>query len=297
VKVIDIRLKKNQFDISPSHVLIGSMGFIQKLKERVKVKRLLVLFIFCYIGLVIFGWFAADKMIFVPSEKYGPLSGEVTLNSEQEKLTAVWLENPKAQHVILFSHGNAENLEQNMFYFKLMRREGFSVFAYDYRGYGRSTGKPTEQGTYRDIEAAYRYLTKTLKIDPKRIIIHGRSVGTGPSTWLASKHPVGGLILESPFTSSFRVVIPVIPVIGDKFPNLRRIRKVSCPLLVIHGEVDDAIPIAHGRKVFARHPGPKMSYWVPRAGHNDILQWSGEAYWNTMHKFEKLVDESQSRPR
>lgn len=257
----------------------------------VNIKRLGILILAVYVGLVLFGWLASDTMIFLPpKDKYEKLPGEIILKtSDGESLTALWLENPKARHVILFSHGNAENLGQNVFYFEWLRREGFSVFAYDYRGYGRSTGSPSVNGVYRDIEAAYLYLTENLKIPPQRIIIHGRSVGSGPSTWLASTKPVGGLILESPFKSAFKVVIPFPPILGDKFPNLSRIRNVKCPLLVIHGEVNDVIPISHGRKIYDRHRGPKMALWMPEAGHNDILQWAGDDYWKSLRRFSESL--------
>src|SRR5260370_10708902 len=128
------------------------------------------------------------------------------------------------------SHGNAEELGDGHSWHEDLRRAGFSVFAYDYQGYGISQGKPSEHNAYDDEEAAYDYLTRQLQIPPNRIIIYGRSVGTGPAVHLAARKPAAGLILQRPFVSPFRVPtrVPLFPF--DKFPKSTDIRPVHCPL-------------------------------------------------------------------
>jgi abhydrolase domain-containing protein 17 len=126
-----------------------------------------------------------------------------------------------------------------------LNKWGFSVFAYDYRGYGTSDGSPSENNAYQDADVAYSYLTKELKIPPQQIIIYGQSLGGGAATELAAKHPVAGLILESTFTSAFRVVVPIPILPFDKFTNRDKLSRVRCPVLVMHGEADDVIPLQH----------------------------------------------------
>ena len=116
-----------------------------------------------------------------------------------------------------------------------MRALGFSVFAYDYHGYGTSGGKATEQNAYEDIDAAYNYLTQVLKVPPDRIIAHGRSLGGAVAIDLASRKPLGGLVVESSFVSAFRVVTGYRIFPFDKFRNADKIRQVRCPVLIIHG--------------------------------------------------------------
>jgi hypothetical protein len=162
---------------------------------------------------------------------------------------------------------------------------GAAVFAYDYQGYGTSDGHPSEQGAYADINAAYTYLTEELAIAPERIIIHGRSVGGGPSVDLASREPVGGLIIESSFTSAFRTVLPIPLLPFDKFHNLSKLEQVDCPVLIIHGTEDRTIPLWHGERLFERAPEPKTFFPVAGAGHNDLVDVAGDRYVQAIQEF------------
>ena len=162
---------------------------------------------------------------------------------------------------------------------------GFSVFAFDYHGYGTSGGKPTEQNSYEDIAAAYDHLTQVLKIPPERIIAHGRSLGGAVAIDLAAKRPVGGLVVESSFVSAFRVVTGYRVFPFDKFRNLEKIRQVRCPLLIIHGREDEVIPFWHGERLFAQANEPKMSFWVEGAGHNNLKVAAGAEYERALINF------------
>jgi alpha-beta hydrolase superfamily lysophospholipase len=146
------------------------------------------------------------------------------------KISTVHFPNPQAKYTILYSHGNAENLDGILLLLKEIRDSGFAVFAYDYQGYGTSQGKPSEYNTYRDIDAAYNYLTQQLGVPAKQIILYGRSVGGGPAIDLASRQKVGGLVVENSFVSAFRVLtrIPILPF--DKFVNIDKIgfRSIAC---------------------------------------------------------------------
>lgn len=192
------------------------------------------------------------------------------------RISAVYLPNPDARFTPLCTHGNAEDIGQTVRVLDLMRQHGFAVFAYDYRGYGTSEGTPSEARCYQDADAIYQYLVETLHVPPDRIIIYGRSLGGAMATYTASRHPAAGLILESSFTTAFRVVtrVPLTPF--DKFRNVDRIGQVRCPVLIIHGRQDEVIPFAHGEQLFAAANQPKLNLWVDAAHHNDLPWTAGQ---------------------
>ena len=263
----------------------------ERLFGRLSARRVMLSLIEIYVGVTIGVWLLADKIIHhPPSRRYGPLPGEVRLQtSDGLKLCAVWMPNPKATHTLLFSHGNAEDLGHDLPFLRELGGAGFNVFGYDYRGYGRSEGKPNEKGLYRDIDAAYKHLVEKLKVRPEQIIVLGRSLGSGPSTWLASRQPVGGVVFESAFTSAFRVVIPFPLFPFDQFPNLKWLPQVRCPILVIHGTSDTIISMKHGKRLYEAYQGPKESWWVEGADHNDLFDVAGDAYLKRLQDFSKRV--------
>lgn len=232
-------------------------------------------------------WAASRWIMFpVPPVGYRPEDANVRIvTADRATLAAIYLPVPDAPFTILFSHGNAEDLGTARAQLDALRRVGLSVLAYDYRGYGLSTGRPTERGLCRDIDAAYDHLTRELGVPPGRVIIHGRSLGGGPSVYLAGERPAAGLILESTFVSLFRVVtrIPLSPL--DRFPNLARLRRLELPVLVVHGTADIVVPFWHGRRLFAAAPGPKRRLWVEGAGHNDVRLAASGRYEAALQDF------------
>ncbi|HEU0051965.1 MAG TPA: alpha/beta hydrolase, partial [Longimicrobium sp.] len=187
------------------------------------------------------------------------------------------------------SHGNGEDLGDLAELLPALHDAGFSVLAWDYRGYGRSTGKPGERATYRDAEAAYAYLTRELGVAPERVIVHGRSLGGGPAAYLAATNPVGGLVLESTFTSIFAVVPGVRLFPFDRFRTGARLGRVRTPVLVIHGTEDEVVPFAHGRALLDRAPGRKAHLWVEGAGHNDLMLVTGDEYFAALRRFAESL--------
>ena len=256
--------------MKPKQVLFGRFTF----------KRIMFSILEIYLLLSIAAWFVADRIIHHPPvRKYESLTGEVTLTaSDGVQLSAVWIPNSKATCTILLSHGNAEDIGFDLPFLQELSQAGFNVFAYDYRGYGHSQGKPSEKGLYRDIEAAYNYLIGPLKVLPEHILVLGRSLGSGPSAYLAGIKPVGGLVLESAFTSIFRTVIPFPFFPFDQFPNLKRLSKIKCPILVIHGTKDTIVSIQHGKKLYDSYQGAKQCFWVEGADHNDLYLVADSAY-------------------
>jgi abhydrolase domain-containing protein 17 len=255
-------------------------------------KRLMRSILLIYGLLCFYGFFLTDRQIFRPqTPSYQDSEEVIKLNSTPEvKISAIYLPNPKAVYTILYSHGNAEDLGDIRPVLTQLQSWGFAVFSYDYQGYGTSQGKPSESAAYQDIEAAYNYLTQKLGISPHKIIVYGRSVGGGPSVELASRKPVAGLILQSTFISTFRTVtvIPIVPF--DKFANLNKIKQVNCPILVMHGKIDDVIPFWHGEKLLATAKEPKLSLWVENANHNDFNDVAGQFLPKTLQNFLKLLE-------
>jgi hypothetical protein len=256
--------------------------------------KTLLLLAAAYGIIALLAWRVSDRMIFLPppssyDERSLPI---VRVNTSDGNAVAVLhLPNPAARYTLLFSHGNAEDLGYLAPFLMQLRDAGFAVLAYDYRGYGLSSGgPPTTAGTYRDEAAAYRYATQTLKIPPSRLILHGRSVGSGPAVDLATREQVGGLIVESGFVSVFRVMTrwPLLPF--DKFPNLKNIPRVRSPVLVIHGRQDEIIPFWHGEKLFAAAPQPKHSAWIDGAGHNDVADVAWDEYVRVLQDFARSLE-------
>lgn len=254
---------------------------------KISIVRMLYLPVALYFGLAIFLWFFADRLIFLPrppSYRDGPEILKLR-SANGSLISALYLPNPSARFTLLISHGNAEDLGDDRDWLEDLRRAGFSVFAYDYQGYGTSQGKATERSVYDDENAAYAYLTASLKIPPERIIIFGRSVGSGPAVRLAARRPAAGLILQSPFVSAFRVItrIPLLPF--DEFPNHKEISRVRCPVLIIHGDRDGVIGLWHGQKLFALANEPKRFWKVHGADHNDLDMVAGPSYRTALQEF------------
>ena len=250
-----------------------------------------VLFVYTFFALYVF--FRADSMIFLPpTASYQDTQDILKLPvTDNQQLSALYLPNSDAVYTLLYIHGNAEDLGDIRPRLEELQRWGFSVFAYDYRGYGTSDGSPSERNAYQDVEAAYTYLTQQLTIPADNIIVYGRSVGGGSATALASQKPVAGLILESAFTSAFRVVIPFPLLPFDKFTNLAKLNNVRCPVLVMHGQADEIIPFYHGQTLYEAAPEPKAFLWVPEAGHNDFAIVSGDRLRQALVSFQQLVQD------
>lgn len=254
--------------------------------------RALRICVVAYAGLALLLWVAAGRLMFQPQPPgYGHSAELVRIPVGGDTLAAFWLPHPDARFAVLFSHGNAEDIGDDRGFLEEMRRAGFSVLAYDYRGYGLSTGRPSERRAHADAEAAFAHLTGALGVPPERVIVHGRSLGGGVSTALAARHPVAGLVLESTFTSIYALVPGVGAFPPDRFRSHARLKGVRAPVLVIHGTRDEVVPFAHGRRLLAAAPGRGRHLWVEGAGHDDLLSVAGERYWDALRAFAKSIEQ------
>jgi fermentation-respiration switch protein FrsA (DUF1100 family) len=216
----------------------------------------------------------------------------VTLVAEDGvKLDALFLPAKDARVTILLAHGNAGNLshrlDRTIF---LQAHLAASVLLFDYRGYGRSEGAPDEEGTYRDARAAYRWLTEVRGISPDRLVLFGESLGSAVALDLAVGHPCRALVLESPFTSvpdMAQVVLPFLPraFVRTQYDNIGKIARLRVPLLVLHGDADEVVPFAQGRRLFEAAPEPKRFHAIRGASHNDTYIVGGDAYWRAVAEF------------
>jgi fermentation-respiration switch protein FrsA (DUF1100 family) len=197
--------------------------------------------------------------------------------------------------VLLWSHGNAGNLTHRAPHAAALSRQGLSVFLFDYRGYGRSEGGPSEAGLYLDTEAAYIHLTEERGIPTQRLILMGVSLGCAPTARLSTRVEHAGTILVSPFTSAKAMAsrmffgLPLGFLASAGFPVTTWVAERSRPLLVIHGEADTVVPFKFGQDVFAAAAEPKLFVSLPGTGHNDILQAGGAMYLDAMRDFAHRV--------
>ncbi|WP_063045560.1 alpha/beta hydrolase [Nocardia pseudovaccinii] len=200
--------------------------------------------------------------------------------TDGETLQGWWLPAARSIGHVLFAHGNAGNIGDRVPIYALLTQIGLDVLTFDYRGYGRSTGRPTEHGTYLDAHAARRVLLEQPGVDPDRVLYLGKSLGGGVLLELATEHPPTGLILMSTFTGlrdAARSVYPFLPspFVPDAYPSLRRISKLRAPVLIMHGDQDELLPLRHAERLFAAAPEPKRLVVFPGGGHNDLIMSTG----------------------
>ncbi len=216
----------------------------------------------------------------------------VTLTAEDGvRLDALFLPAKGSRFTVLLAHGNAGNLSHRLDRTLFLQTRLFAdVLLFDYRGYGKSEGRPDEEGTYRDARAAYRWLTAARGVPPDRLVLFGESLGSAVVLDLALEHPCRALVLEAPFTSvpdMAAVVLPFFPraFVRTRYDNLDKVGRLRVPLLVLHGDRDEVVPFAQGRRVFERAPEPKRFFAIPGSGHNDTYIVGGDAYWRAVADF------------
>jgi len=247
-----------------------------------------------YVLLALFAVFFADRLIFMPppSSYTGDHAGLRSLEtSGGESIAFVHLPASEGMPTLLYSHGNAEDLAHSQEIYDEFHANGLGVVVYDYPGYGLSTGTPGESSSQRAIMAVWKHLNAS-GIPPSSIVIVGRSVGGGPSVWLASHVEPAGLVLIAPFksafTTAFDLPFPLFP--RDRFPNLKRIRTFERPLLVIHGEDDEVIAVSHGRELVDACGSPDKAFHpIPGARHNDLFEIGGGKIFPLVRQFALRV--------
>ena len=199
------------------------------------------------------------------------LRGYVDIGTNGVPVAAVVRGPQKGRKAIIYCHGNAEDITSSEGLLDMFARDGYTVAAVDYPGYGLSAGSADEQGCYRNVHRLYDWLRTERGFAPHDIAVIGFSIGTGPAVELAASEGVGALVLEAPYLSAPRIMTRVRILAIDPFPNLKRIGNVKCPLLVLHGTDDSIVPFSQGKALFELANEPKRFVPINGADHNDFI--------------------------
>jgi uncharacterized protein len=235
-----------------------------------------------YVGVAMLLYFSQRSLMYFPETVHTtpaqaglPRAEEVTLTTADGEHIFAWHVAPgNGMPVILYLHGNGGALHYRVERFKKLTDDGVGLVAVEYRGYGGSTGSPSERGLIADAEAGYAFAAAHYSVP--QIVVWGESLGTGVAVALAAEKPVGRLILEAPFTSAAAVAglrywfLPVRLLMKDQFRSDERIGKVTAPLLILHGVRDDIVPFAMGEQLFALANQPKHIVRFLDGGHEDL---------------------------
>lgn len=220
--------------------------------------------------------FFPDRMDLIPTDELPAGVEEVFIATpDGMKLQCYWLPRPQSQWVLIYFHGNAGNIGHRLPELATLAGMGINVLGVGYRGYGKSTGRPSEKGIYEDGRAALSHVTANLGFQSERVILLGRSLGSAVAIEIGKNRHLGGYILVTPFTdgkgmarhSGIRLLAPFV---GNPFDNLSKIGLLRAPLLMIHGTKDEVVPFTMGQKLFERAPYPKQFIKLQGFGHNDI---------------------------
>jgi fermentation-respiration switch protein FrsA (DUF1100 family) len=246
------------------------------------LKWIVVLGLGGYIALVVALYFGQRMLLYLPrSTPVSPAAAglpeaeEVALATSDGERVIAWHVPPRSgQPVVIYFHGNAEVVANQVVRHRDLIAGGAGLLALSYRGYMGSTGTPTEDGLLRDAEAVYQFAASRYTWD--RIVLWGHSLGSGVAVALAATRPVAKLILEAPFTSTADVaasMFPIVPVrwlMHDQYHSDQRIGAVKASILILHGDRDMVVPIALGERLFALAPEPKRFVRYPGGGHDDL---------------------------
>ena len=225
----------------------------------------------------------------------------VFTTSDGVRLHGWFVPHRDAHSTLVWFHGNAGNISHRVENIKLLHElVRVNVFIFDYRGYGRSEGRPSEEGTYLDGEAALALIGNKLGDEKrKKIVLFGRSLGAAIATEMATRVDSQALILESPFVSiaemarSMLPFLPIGPFLKTRYDVREKIKKTRLPLLVLHGDRDEIVPIEQGKKVFDAAPEPKKFFTITGAGHNDTYAVGGANYF---HQWKEFIDQTALAP-
>lgn len=261
----------------------GGAGLLKRLR------RLVVLVVATYVAVCFAVAFFQAQLIYFPTRGYEQTPGDVGIpfetlrldTADGETIVGWFVPRSGADATVLFFHGNAGNMSDRVYDARVLHDLGFNVLMIDYRGYGESTGSPSEKGLYKDAETAWTYLTETRGVPADRIVLFGRSLGGGVAIELARRHEPAALVVESTFTrladvgSHHYSFLPVSLIVTQRFDSESKIPDIACPKLILHGKDDQLIPIALGRRLFDAAKEPKRFIETP-GGHNN----SGFTYTN-----------------
>lgn len=242
-----------------------------------------------------------EKKVSLTPETLGIAFEDVTLNAADGLSISGWYvqaADANDSFTVLLCHGNGGNIMHRLSNIELFYNLGINCLIFDYRGYGKSEGKPDEQGTYDDAMAAYNWLIETKRTEPSNIIIYGQSLGGSVAAWLAARVQSRSLVLEGTFTSyldmakKFYWYMPVRFFARYKYNTIEYVTDVHCPVLVIHSKDDEIVPFKFGQRIYEAANKPK-EFVEMNGGHNNGFLISAEKYKEAWRKWLKYLKERQ----
>jgi fermentation-respiration switch protein FrsA (DUF1100 family) len=254
-----------------------------------------------YGGLALYLYVFQERFIYfpeLPSRQVTATPADIGLafeavrlgTADGETLAGWYIPAPAARGTLLYLHGNGGNIGHRLDPVAVFHRLGLNILIIDYRGYGDSSGKPSEEGTYRDALAAWNYLTQEKRHTPDRIVLFGESLGGSIAAWLAARHSPAGLVIYASFTSvpelaqALYPIFPAARLARYRYDTRAALGNVNCPLLILHSPEDEIIPFGHGQALLAAAHEPKRLVEL-RGGHNDALLLDHEVYAQAVGEF------------
>lgn len=245
-------------------------------------------------------YFPDKTVFFTPRHINLPYENIEYKTSDDISINGWFIPADSSENTLLFCHGNAGNISHRLESIQIFNRLKLDVFIFDYRGFGKSEGKPDEQGTYLDAKGAWDFLVKEKDVDPSRIIIFGRSLGSGIASWLARETEPAGLILESSYTSLPDLAAKIYPFFPVRwlsrynYPTRENLDHIDCPVLFIHSRGDEIIPFDLGEQNFIAASDPK-EFMEIQGSHNDGFMVSGQYYMEGIANFIKNINNKNSK--
>lgn len=236
-----------------------------------------------------------SKIVFQPPDAtYTKDPNLIWLHTSEHEVIPAFFIDRDARFTLLFSHGNAEDLGMIIQYFREVSHIlEVNIFAYEYTGYGMSSGEPSEQAVYADVEAAFKYLRDIIGVPWNEVILYGRSIGSAPTIHLATRTAVRAVVLQSPLLSIYRVAVNSrVTLPGDICTNIDKIPYVRCPVYIMHGRKDEIVPFWHG-DLLVKSCAKGIAYppfWVDEGGHNNLEIVARQQFYDNLSKFLAWLD-------
>lgn len=257
-----------------------------------------ILLVVAYLAMVLLVYWGQSRLVYFPNKQlsntpqmFGLDYSSVSIaTADGETLHGWWVPVRDAKGTVLFFHGNAGNISHRINYLTMFSRLGYNTLLFDYRGYGQSSGTPSESGTYLDAQAAWQHLTETQMIAPEQIVLFGESLGGAIASWLAAREKPGLLALASAFTSVPDLATQIYPFLPVRwisrfeYNTLESLHSVTCPVFIAHSPQDEIVPFQHGQRLFQAASEPKY-FLTLEGGHNNGFIFMKPAWHKTLGAF------------